>query len=186
MLHDASTGSPSSGRGITRPHGILEVLGILGAVIPCGILAGLFLATEDMRFIIGSFVLGVLAVGIVFLRSPRLRLPRRRAFTPGGEGSGAAGGMAGLAGRFRSSAKLAAVGGVVRRSFSLQILKLLGFVVWMLAWGVTAALYAKVFENANIGALLILVVVGGFSPVVIYFGLETGVKSLGRRNRPRD
>jgi hypothetical protein len=29
-------------------------------------------------------------------------------------------------------------------------------------------------------------VVGGFSPVVIYFGLETGVKSLSRRNRLRD
>jgi hypothetical protein len=117
---------------------------------------------------------------------PRLRLPRRRALAgagaPGGEGGGAEGGVA--AGRAR--AKLAAVGGAFRRSVSLQIVKLLGFVVWMLAWGVTAALYARIFENANIGALLILVVVGGFSPVVIYFGLETGVKSLSRRNRRRD
>jgi hypothetical protein len=172
---------------MTRPHGILEVLGILGAVIPCGILAGLYLATEDIRFILGSFFLGVLAVAIVFVRSPSLRLPRRRAQgEAGGESGGADGGMAGLVGRVRSSAKLAAVGGAVRRSFSLQILKLLGFVIWMLAWGVTAALYARVYDNANLGALLILVVVGGFSPVVIYFGLETGVKSLGRRNRPRD
>jgi hypothetical protein len=175
---------------MTRPHGILEVLGILAAVIPCGILAGLYLATEDLRFILGSFFLGVLAVAIVFMRSPGLRLPRRRGLAGGGAGGGesdgAGGGMAGLVGRFRSSAKLAAVGGAVRRSFSLQILKLLGFVFWMLAWGVTAALYARVYDNANLGALLILVVVGGFSPVVIYFGLETGVKSLSRRNRPRD
>jgi hypothetical protein len=172
---------------MTRPHGILEVLGILGAVIPCGILAGLYLATEDIRFILGSFFLGVLAVAIVFMRSPGLRLPRRRAQgEAGGESGGADGGMAGLVGRFRSSAKLAAVGGAVRRSFSLQIVKLLGFVIWMLAWGVTAALYTRVYDNANLGALLILVVVGGFSPVVIYFGLETGVKSLSRRNRPRD
>jgi hypothetical protein len=171
---------------MTRPHGVLEVIGILGAVIPCGILAGLFLATGDIRFIFGSVFLGIVAVGIVFMRSPRLRLPRRRALAgagaPGGEGGGAEGGVA--AGRAR--AKLAAVGGAFRRSVSLQIVKLLGFVVWMLAWGVTAALYARIFENANIGALLILVVVGGFSPVVIYFGLETGVTSLSRRNRRRD
>ena len=45
----------------------------------------------------------------------------------------------------------------------------------------TAALYARVFEGANIGALVMLVAVGGFSPVVIYFGLEGGIKKLTGR-----
>ena len=48
-------------------------------------------------------------------------------------------------------------------------------------WGVTAAVFANVTENASISGLAIYVAVGAFSPFVIYFALDAGVKSLGKR-----
>ncbi|MPY75288.1 MAG: hypothetical protein GEU87_13610 [Alphaproteobacteria bacterium] len=180
MLHDASTGSVTAGRGLARSGGVWEIVGILAAVIPCGILAGLYLATGDMRFLAACIALAIVAVVLIFIRGPRrVSLARRGA----GAGGGATGFAGKLADRFRGSAKLAAAGSAVRRTFTLQVLKLLGFAVWMIAWGVTAAFYARVAENTNITALMMLVVFGGFSPVVIYYGLESGMKKLGHRLR---
>lgn len=180
MLHDAGTGAVTGGRGLARSGGVWEIVGVLAAVVPCAVLAGLYLATEDMRFLVACSALALLAAVLIFIRGPRrARLTRR--------GPGAGGRASGLAGklidRLGGSAKLTAAGSAVRRTFTVQVLKLLGFVVWMLAWGVTAALYARVAENANMTALMMLVVFGGFSPVVIYYGLESGMKKLGRRLR---
>lgn len=170
MLQDVRTGSAMAGRRIARRNGVWEVAGILAIVVPGGVLAGLYLATRDIRFIIGCAVLAALAVAIVLLRNPGSLQPsrwmawlRRR--------SGEAGGGSDPS-RFR-------------QLFTLPVLKLLGVTAWLMAWTVTAALYARVFENANMGALIMLVVVGGFSPVVIYLGLEGGIKSLGGRMRHR-
>lgn len=184
MLHDASTGSVTAGRGLARFGGVWEIVGILAAVIPCGILAGLYLATGDMRFLAACIALAIVAVALVFIRGPRRVSLARRGAGAGGGATGFAGKLASkLADRFRGSAKLTAAGSAVRRTFTLQVLKLLGFAVWMLAWGGTAALYARVAENTNITALMMLVVFGGFSPVVIYYGLESGMKKLGRSLR---
>lgn len=154
------------GRAAAHPNGIWEVVGVLAVVIPCGVLAGLYLATSDPMFLVVCGVIAAVAAGIVLFRKPLRRPVARR--------SGrrmAAGG----------NARLTAVKSALARTFTLRILKLLGLVVWLLAWGVLAVLYARVAENANIAALAILVVVGGFSPVIIYFGLETGVHKLSRR-----
>jgi hypothetical protein len=176
MLQDVRTGSAMAGRRIARRNGIWEVLVILAAVVPCGILAGLYLATEDARFIIGCAVLAVLAVAIILLRNPAgLRLPRWRPWA--GSRSGAqAGGTAGSEGREDAASRL-------RRIFTTPLLKIIGVAAWLMAWSVTAALYARIFQNANIGALVMLVAVGGFSPVLLYFGLEGGIKKLSGRMR---
>ena len=79
MLQDVRTGSATAGRRIARRNGIWEVLGILAAVVPCGVLAGLYLATEDIRFIIGCAVLAALAVMLILMRNPGfLQLSRWR------------------------------------------------------------------------------------------------------------
>lgn len=176
MLHDAGTESVTGGRGLARSGGVWEIVGVLAAVVPCAILAGLYLATEDMRFLAACSALALLAAVLVFIRGPRRASLTRR-------GAGAGGRAGKLIDRLGGAAKLTAAGSALRRTFTLQILKLLCFVVWMLAWGVTAALYARVAENANMTALMMLVVFGGFSPVVIYYGLESGMKKLNRRLR---
>jgi hypothetical protein len=155
--------------------GVWEAVGILAAVVPCGVLAGLYLATDETGFIVACVILATLAGGIVaFKRNPRSRLSRRR--------RGAEGGATGRAG----SERLRTVGSALGRTFTRPVLKVLGFALWILAWGVTAALYARVVSNAQIGGLVMLVLIGGFSPVVIYFGLESGVKKLTGRARDRE
>ena len=161
--------------GVARPAGAWEVLGILAAVIPCGILAGLYLATNDGRFLAACGVLAVVAVGIIFARNlGRLRLPRR-------ERAGAAAANASAAGH----RKIGMAGAMLRRTFTIRVLKLLGMAVWLLAWAVVASLYARVAENANMPMLVMLVIFGGFSPIVMYYGLESGVKRLSGRERTR-
>jgi hypothetical protein len=168
MLQDVRTGSATAGRRIAHRNGIWEVLGILAVVVPCGVLAGLYLATGDIRFIIGCAVLAALAVALILMRNPGfLQLSRWR-----------------FRAQSRSGAQTGDSGAArMRRIFTLPVLKLLGVTAWLCAWSVTAALYARVFEGANIGALVMLVAVGGFSPIVIYFGLEGGIKKLTSRMR---
>jgi hypothetical protein len=117
-------------------------------------------------------VLAVVAVGIVYFRRPR-RLPgtrgRRRSATAHGGGARKTGG------------RLQAVRATLRRTFTARVLKLLGLALWLIAWGVLATLYARVAENANVVGLGMLVLVGGFSPIVIYYGLEAGVGRLSKR-----
>jgi hypothetical protein len=141
-------------------------VGILAAIVPCGILAGLYLATEEIGFIVACFALAVLAVAIIFMRHAPLSLRRMR------------GGTATRSGGVAGSRKLQAMRSSLGRTFTRPVLKILGFAVWVLAWGVTAALYARVANNAQIGGLVMLVLFGGFSPLLIYFGLESGVKRL--------
>jgi hypothetical protein len=164
-----------AGRGLARLGGVWEVVGVLAAVVPCGVLAGLYLATDETGFIVACVILAALAGGIIaFKRNPRRRLSHRR--------KGAEGGATGRAGAER----LRAVGSALGRTFTRPVMKVLGFALWILAWGVTAALYARVVSNAQIGGLVMLVLVGGFSPLVIYFGLESGVKKLSGRVRDRE
>ena len=170
MLQDVHSGSARPERRIAHRAGVWEVAGILAAVVPCGILAGLYLATADVRFILGCAVLAVLAVAIILLRNPdSLRLAR----------------LWPLARRRAEGAEPAQDGLATRlgRTFSTPLLKIVCLAAWLMAWAVTAALYTRISPDVNIGALVLYVAIGGFSPVVIYFGLETGVKKLGDRLR---
>jgi hypothetical protein len=169
MLQDVRTNTLSPRRGLARPKGVWEVFGILAAIVPCGILAGLYLATEDARFLVGCIVLAVLAAAIVFVRHPGAWQPQIRHWLESLRQGSETGG---------SSA-----GSILRRTVNGPVLKVLGFAAWMMAWGVTAALYARVAVDVNPGALVMLVVIGGFSPVVIYFGLEGGIRTLKGRRR---
>jgi len=175
MAHYLRNGPAMSGRATARMTGVWEVVGILAAVIPCGVLAGLYFATNDILFLFACFGLAIVAVGLVLTRNiGQLRLPRRR---EGGATDGAAAGKAASAGR----EKLEAVGASLRRTFTLRILKLLGLVFWFVAWAILISLHVKVVENPNIGGLIMLVTIGAFSPILIYFGLEGGIKKLSKR-----
>jgi hypothetical protein len=153
--------------------GIWEVVGVLAVVVPCGVLAGLYLATSDPMFLVVCGVIAIVAAGILLFRKPVRRPATRRR-------------NVGATARAGGAGRLGAVRSALGRTFTLRILKLLALVGWLLAWGVLAVLYAKVAENVNIAALAMLVVVGGFSPLVIYFGLEAGVQKLSRRIDPED
>ena len=179
MIRDASTGAAVAGRGLARLGGVWEIVAILAAVVPCGILAGLYLATEEIGFLVACFVIAALAAAVIlYRRNPRRRLAGRR--------SGMEGRSATRPGAIAGSERVQAMGSALARTFTRPVLKVLGFALWILAWGATAALYARVVENAQIGGLVILVVFGGFGPVLIYFGLETGVKKLTGRLRDSD
>lgn len=166
-----------SDRSVARPSGVWEVVGVLAAVVPCGVLAGLYLATGDMLFLLACFGLAIVAVGLVFTRNlGALSLKRRRR---AGGAVGAAAGKAVDAGR----EKLGAVGASFRRTFTVRILKLLGLVSWFVAWAVLVSLHLKVNEDPNVAGLVIWIAVGAFSPLFIYYGLESGVKKLSSRMR---
>ena len=172
MSHLTRTGSAMESRA-ANPSGVWEVVGVLAAIIPCGILAGLYLATSDIKFLIVFVVFAVAAVGIVLFRRPRrIAWPWRRRSAAGADKPDRA---------EKASGRLHAVGASLSRTFTARVLKLLGLVVWLMAWTFLAAFYARINENANMAGLMVLVVAGGFSPVVIYFGLEVGVKKLTRR-----
>jgi hypothetical protein len=168
-----------SDRSVARPNGVWEVVGVLAAVVPCGVLAGLYLATEDMLFLLACFGLAVIAVGLVFARNlGNISMSRRRS-VGGLPGAASASGKAMSAGR----KKLDEIGASFRRTFTVRILKLLGLVSWFVAWAVLVSIHLRVIENPNVIGLVIWVAVGAFSPIFIYFGLETGVKKLGNRMR---
>lgn len=175
MSHYLRSGAAASNRGVARSGGVWEVIGILGAVIPCGILAGLYLATEDILFLLACFGFAIVVFGIVFARNlGSFSLLRRR----GGAVDTAASKAVG-AGR----EKLGAVGESLRRRFTVRILKLLGLVLWFVAWGVVVSIHLKVVQNPNVVGIVMLVAIGAFSPVFIYFVLEAGVKKLSTRVR---
>jgi hypothetical protein len=160
------------------PAGVWEVVGILAAVIPCGVLAGLYFATSDILFLLACFGFATVAVGLVLTRNlGKLRLPRR------GERQGGAAGETTRNALGAGTEKLGAMGASLRRTFSIRILKLLGLVLWFIVWAVLVSLHLKVVENANVGGLVILVAIGAFSPILIYFGLEGGVRKLSKRMR---
>jgi len=158
-----------------NPSGVWEVVGVLAAIIPSGILAGLYLATSDTTFLVVCAVFAAAAVGIVFFRRPgRLSWAMRRR-APAASDAGA------RAGAGRASGRLEAARAALSRTFTVRVLKLLGLAAWLIAWTVLAGLYARVAQNANFAALMMLVAIGGFSPVVFYFGLEASVKRLTKR-----
>ena len=172
MSHLTRTGSAMESRAASS-SGIWEVVGVLAAIIPCGILAGLYLATSETKFLIVFAAFAIAAGGIVYFRRPRrLSWARLRGRAVAADRSDMA---------EKASERLRGMGSALRRTFTVRVLKLLGVAAWLMAWAVLAALYARVAQNANIPALLLLVVVGGFSPVVAYFGLEAGVKKLSKR-----
>ena len=167
------------GRGLARPGGIWEIVAILAAIVPCGILAGLYLATEEIGFLVACFGIAVLAAAVIlFRRNPQRRLAGRR--------SGTEDRPVTRSSKIAGSERVQAMGSALARTFTRPVLKVLGFALWILAWGATAALYARVVENAQIGGHVMLVIVGGFSPLLLYFGLESGVKKLTGRLRDSD
>ena len=178
------TGSASASRGLSQGSGIWEVVGILAAVIPCGVFAGLYLATGDGLFL-GMFVLfAVAALVIVVARNPQRLAALKERFA-----------STGVPDETESPPPealrdpLAGVGNAasaLRRTFTVRILKLLAFVAWILAWGVTASIYADVVENANLTGLMVYVAIGALGPIVLYVGLEASVKRLGGHMSQRD
>ena len=152
-----------------------EVLGVLAAVLPCGVLAGLYLASDDPIFLIAGLCLAAVALAILFIRNPHhLRHALRRWVARVSAHRGAAASS-------KAGATVGTIGKTLKQTFTRKILKLLGVVAWFLMWGVTAAIFANVAGNANITGLVIYVAVGAFSPFVIYLALDSGVKSLGKR-----
>lgn len=187
MPHYLRSGAAVGGRMAARsPAGVWEVVGILAAVIPCGVLAGLYFATSDMLFLFACLGMATVALGLVLTRNlGRLRLSwrRGRGLQAQAAGINTAGEDAARTAVSAGQETLGAMGASLRRTFTVRILKLLGIVGWFIAWAVLVSFHLKVVENANIGGLVILVAIGGFSPVLIYFGLEGGVKKLGKRMR---
>jgi hypothetical protein len=175
MIQDEEFAPPIKQTGNLSTARFGEVLGVLAAVMPCGILAGLYLASDDPIFLIAGLSLAAVAVGVIFVRNPdRIGHALRR--------------WTWVAANKRERLGNSKVGGAVgtvhqrlQQTFTRRFLKLLGFVAWILVWGVTAAMFMRVAENANIGGLIMFVAIGSLSPLVIYYGLESGVKRLGDR-----
>lgn len=151
---------------------VFEVLGVLGAVIPCGILAGFYMASKDPSFLIACFVFAALAVGVVLWRTPRRPTIRAQS---GGQGPQA---------RMRPPASRS--GGLARpkvgagRKVSKKILIAVGFGAWVAAWCFLAFMFAGIAQNVPIGRLAVLVLLGAFSPAIFYLLLEGGVKQITR------
>ena len=187
MSHYMRTGPAAASRDAARGSGIWEVVGILAAVIPCGVFAGLYLATSDGLFL-GAFLLFALAaLAIVIARNPERLAALKHRFEEWAA-------KIGRAERDESNseaprnplASAAGAAATLKRSLTVRILKLLGFVAWVLVWGVTASIYADVVENANLMALMVYVAIGALSPIAIYVGLEASVKRLGGHISRRD
>ncbi len=177
-----SLGRPADGGSLR----ILEVVGVLLAVVPCGVLAGLYLVSEDIKFLIACAFFALVAVVVVFWRRPShgqsgkrarsLRRPvaghRPKAAQPeSGEGR--------LASMLRLGASL-------QGKLTKRAMKVGGFLVWMAAWIFTAVMFTQVVENENTTKLALFVMVGSLSPLVFYFLLETGVNRLSDRLRDEE
>lgn len=175
MIQDEEFAPPIKQAGNLSIARFGEVLGVLAAVLPCGVLAGLYLASDDPIFLIAGLSLAAVAVGIFFVRNPdRIGHTLRR--------------WTSVVSARRDRLADTRVGGVagaarqrLQQTFTRRFLKVLGFVAWFLVWGVTAAMFLRVAENANIGGLILFVAIGSLSPLFIYYGLESGVKRLGDR-----
>ncbi len=164
---------------------ILEVVGVLLAVIPCGVLAGLYLVSEDITFLIACAVFAAIAVVVVFWRRPGHTRRGRRgrsmrdadvSILSDAEQGPRGGGLA----RFLQTAA------AMRGKLTKRLLKVAGFLVWMAAWIFTAVLFTRVAENENVAGLAIFVMIGSLSPLVFYLLLETGVSRLSSRLRDED
>lgn len=187
MAHYMRTGPAAASRDAAQGSGIWEVVGILAAVIPCGVFAGLYLATGDGLFL-GAFLLfASAALAIVIARNPERFAALKRRFEARAAqiGRGKKDDSTPEA-RRNPLASAAGAAATLKRSLTVRILKLLGFVAWVLVWGVTASIYADVVENANLMALMVYVAIGALSPIVIYVGLEASVKRLGGHIADRD
>ncbi len=174
-----SLGRPAEGGSLR----ILEVVGVLLAVVPCGVLAGLYLVSEDIKFLIACAFFAMVAVVVVFWRRPTAGNTgrRARAMRPadGPRRARAAPPVSGgrrLAGIFR-------LGSTLQGKLTKRAMKIAGFVVWMAAWIFTAGLFTQVVENENVTSLAIFVMIGSLSPLIFYFLLETGVNRLSGRLR---
>lgn len=179
---EMSLGRPAEGGSLR----ILEVVGVLLAVVPCGILAGLYLVSEDIKFLIACAFFAMVAIVVVFWRRPsqgrgrRRAHPMRYAATPGRAKADrperAAGRLAGIR----------RLGADLQGRLTKRAMKIAGFLVWMAAWIFTAVMFARVAENENVTSLAIFVMIGSLSPLIFYFLLETGVNRLSGRLRDED
>jgi Flp pilus assembly protein TadB len=176
---------------LDRPAGdgslrILEVIGVLLAVVPCGVLAGLYLVSEDITFLIACAFFAAIAVVVVFWRRPTTGRGRRRAHSMReaneslrSKGSHDESGD----GRF---ARILGLGAALQGKLTKRAMKVAGFFAWMAVWIFTAVLFTRVAENENVISLAIFVMIGSLSPLIFYYLLETGVDRLGNRLRDEE
>ena len=190
MSHYMRTGPAAGSRSLSQGGGVWEVVGILAAVVPCGVFAGLYLATADGLFL-GMFILfAIAALVIVVARNPQRFAGLKRLFdavTPARRRDDAETDGDREKGTARTPfAGAAGAATALKRTFTIRILKLLAFVAWILVWGVTASLYVDVFQDVNFVALMSYVAIGALSPIIIYVALEGSVKRLGGHMNGRE
>jgi hypothetical protein len=176
---------------LDRPAGdgslrILEVIGVLLAVVPCGVLAGLYLVSEDITFLIACAFFAAIAVVVVFWRRPTTERGRRRVRSmreanesfrlKGGHDESGDGRLA----------RILELGAALQGKLTKRAMKIVGFLVWMAVWTFTAVLFTRVVENENVTSLAIFVMIGSLSPLIFYFLLETGVNRLSNRLRDEE
>ncbi len=165
---------------------ILEVVGVLLAVVPCGILAGLYLVSEDIKFLIACAFFAMVAVVVVFWRRPSQGRGRRRAQAMRQAGTSR---RAKADRPERGAGRLAGIlqlGADLQGKLTKRAMKIGGFLVWMAAWIFTAVMFTRVAENENVLSLAIFVMIGSLSPLIFYFLLETGVNRLSGRLRDEE
>jgi len=177
-----SLGRPAGGGSLR----ILEVFGVLLAVVPCGVLAGLYLVSEDIKFLIACAFFAMVAVVVVFWRRPSQGPATRRARSlrrADAAHSPAAGRPKSGEGR---KAGILRLGAALQGKLTKRALKVAGFLAWMAAWIFTAVMFTQVVENEHTTKLTLFVMVGSLSPLIFYFLLETGVNRLSDRLRDEE
>ena len=180
---EVSLGHPA-GNGTLR---ILEVIGVLLAIVPCGVLAGLYLVSEDITFLIACAFFAAIAVVVVFRRRPTTKGRGRRRARSMREANESLRSKAGHEessdGRF---ARILGLGTALQGKLTKRTMKVAGFLAWMAVWIFTAVLFTRVAENENVTSLAIFVMIGSLSPLIFYFLLETGVNRLSNRLRDEE
>ena len=172
MTQDRETASSVAEGRSTPAVRVFEVLGVLGAVIPCGILAGFYMASKDPSFLIACFVFAALAVGVVLWRTPRRSIIRAR--SSGLDRQDGARSRASWFGDLR----LPEIG--AGRNIGKKISIAAGFGAWVAAWCFLALMFAGVAQDTPVWRLALLVLLGAFSPVILYVLLEGGAKRIMR------
>lgn len=177
-----SLGRPAGGGSLR----ILEVIGVLLAIVPCGVLAGLYLVSEDITFLIACAFFVMVAVVVVFWRRPSGGQGRRRVHAMHRAGQSLRSksdlgerGNGGLA-------RVKRFGTALQGKLTKRAMTVAGFLAWMAAWIFTAVMFTRVAENENVTGLAFFVMIGSLSPLIFYFLLETGVNRLSNRLRDDD
>lgn len=177
-----SLGRPAEGDSLR----ILEVIGVLLAVVPCGVLAGLYLVSEDITFLIACAFFAMVSVVVVFWRRPASGRGRRRARSMREANESLRSKVDDAESGEGRLARIMGLGVALQGKMTKRALKFAGFLVWMSAWIFTAVMFTRIVENENVTGLAIFVMIGSLSPLIFYFLLETSVNRLSNRLRDDD